>query len=259
MSLVVAGITNCTVWMLSDTAITGPKIEQRERQYLPKIEPSDTSLVAFAGDEHNGSRLIRQVAAANERGRAIQILVDGSRGIGVEFGYAHFDANEPRLLRIADGNVQSVPTLFLGSKDAFETFQRIRHGDMSPYAPLALKTFMCGAREMVPEPLSSAIVAMTDVFVSRPERDGWAVSYFLSTDGPHFVSYCYSVSDPLFDRLAPGSLIPHGTQEEGGSNLSVTELGNGEGMVVCTKKIVLVQDNLNTHTKASLYEAFPQP
>jgi hypothetical protein len=93
---------------------------------------------------------------------------------------------------------------------------------------------MCGARETVPEPLSDAIAAMIDVFASRAEHDvgGWAVPYFLTTDGPRFVSYCYSVSDPLFDRLAPSALIPHGTQEEGGSSLSVTELGDDEGMVV---------------------------
>ena len=85
MSLVVVGVTDCTVWMLSDTAITGPKIELRERQYLPKIEPSNsgTSLVAFAGDEHNGSRLIREAIAEKDTNRAIQILVDGGRGINI--------------------------------------------------------------------------------------------------------------------------------------------------------------------------------
>jgi hypothetical protein len=78
--------------------------------------------------------------------------------------------------------IVALASAFTVSKDAFETFQRIRHGEISPYAPLALKTFMW----------SSAIVAVIDVFVSRSERDvgGWVVQYFLSTDGPHFVSYC---------------------------------------------------------------------
>ena len=48
-------------------------------------------------------------------------------------------------------------------------------------------------------------------------------------EGAFMCGYGYSVSDPIFDRIAPGSIVPHGTAEAGGYGLSVTELANEKG------------------------------
>ena len=72
---------------------------------------------------------------------------------------------------------------------------------------------MCGAKDVaVPQGLSRAITSMIDLFATRGESDvgGWAVAYVLTPEGAKFCSYSYSVSDPVFDHLAPGSLIAHG-------------------------------------------------
>ena len=236
MSLLVAAISGSTVWMVSDTAITGGTIDLRRREYLPKIEPSKArnELVGFAGDPDLGARLVRSAAKEETPSKAIKILVDGSRNSHVEFSYAYFEATGPMLLRIENGNVESIQALYLGVHAAFEDLQRIRLGEINPYAPLAFKNFMCGARVDVPERLSETIRCMIDLFASREERDvgGWPVPYLLSKNEAFFCGYCYGVSDPLFDKLTPGSVIPHGTPAQGGSTLSVTEVGNAEGMVV---------------------------
>lgn len=237
MSLVVAGISGSKIWMVSDAAVTGGTVEPRRREYLPKIEPSPAAvaLVAFAGDVHHGSRLARLAAAERSNQDAIQMLIDGTQTYPVEFAYGYFEGGTPKLARIADGNAEQVFALHLGISSAFETFQKIRHGELDPYAPKALKSLMCGTPEdEVPEPLGQAIGAMLDLFATRPEHDvgGWAVPYVLSPLGPSFCSYAYSVSDPIFDQIAPRSIIPHGTSEAGGASLSVTALENNEGLAV---------------------------
>jgi hypothetical protein len=45
------------------------------------------------------------------------------------------------------------------------------------------------------------------------------------------VQYMYEVTDPIVDKLRPGSLIPGGTAQGGGFSFSLTELGDGEGVV----------------------------
>lgn len=54
----------------------------------------------------------------------------------------------------------------------------------------------------------------------------------LVKEGAFMCGYGYSVSDPIFDRIEPGSIVPHGTAEAGGYGLAVTEFGEREGMVV---------------------------
>ena len=80
MSLVVVGVTDCTVWMLSDTAITGPKIELSERQYLPKIEPSNSA--SHIGQHRLGSAGGR---SARRAARGPRCCLRGIRGLGANW------------------------------------------------------------------------------------------------------------------------------------------------------------------------------
>jgi hypothetical protein len=75
---------------------------------------------------------------------------------------------------------------------------------------------------------------MLRLFAERAERDvgGWPVPYFLTSEGAFFCGYGYCVSDPILGKIAPGSIVPHGSAEAGGFSLSVTEFGHGKGMVV---------------------------
>jgi hypothetical protein len=237
MTLLLAGIEDSEIWMVSDAAVTGGNIDLRQRQYLPKIEVCQhgTALAGFSGDVEIGAHLIRSAAFAKNHEDAIKFLTDGSRGTSIDFAYGFFESKQPNLLRISEGHSEKLNTFHLGSDDAFEVFQRIRLGEINPYAPLALNTFIFGAPTESPsERLSEAIRCMLDLFVSREEHDvgGWAVPYLLNSDRAYFCQYCYSVSDPLFDKIAPGSIIPHGTQELGGSTLSVTSFDDQDGMVV---------------------------
>jgi hypothetical protein len=236
MTLIVAGISGPSIWMVGDTAITGGTIGLREREFMPKIEVGKTfpALLGFAGGADHGSQTARTAAAVQTPQDALKVLTTATRDADVQFVYAWFDAGVPMLYNVDKGTASQCPVLHIGSNTAFEVFQKIRHGEMAPYAPKAFKNFMCAAKIAVPDGLSGAIHSMIDTFAARVEHDvgGWAVPYILTAEGAFFCGYSYSVSDPVFDKLVPGSLIPHGTPEGGGTTLSVTGLPNDEGMVV---------------------------
>jgi hypothetical protein len=59
----------------------------------------------------------------------------------------------------------------------------------------------------------------------------------LTPEGAFLCGYAYSLSDPILADVAPGSLVPHGTPEAGGFGLSVTELGQGEGLVIYWRQL----------------------
>jgi hypothetical protein len=239
MTLVVATAETTCIWMVSDTAISDPRVSLRERHYQPKVESSTDQrvLIGFAGnDAENGARLTA-IARTYPAGRCgLDVLVQGSGAHpNVEFAYAFFDNGIPLLFRVSQGASEQLTTFHLGSTPAFDTFQRIRHGELEPYAPKALKTFIAAAKgeTSVPDGLSTAIRSMIDLFAATSEQGvgGWAVPYILTSEGGYFCTYAYGVSDPIFNTLLPGSVVPHGTSQEGGANLSVTELPDKNGIV----------------------------
>lgn len=239
MSLVVAGVAGQSIWMVSDTAITGGNISLRERVFRPKIEISSDglALAGSAGDDFHGRRLVKEACSRPAGVAAIEGLLHGHLQYpSVDFLYGYQDISGPHLVRVSDGTAHCVTTAHIGLTSAFETFQRIRYETETDYVPLALKTLMCAVRgsEVVPKELTVSIASMLGLFAERIDHDvgGWAVPYLLSPQGALFCSYGYSVSDPILDKVTPGSLVPHGTAEAGGFGLSVTELGKGEGMVV---------------------------
>ncbi|MEQ1754688.1 MAG: hypothetical protein ABL973_11205 [Micropepsaceae bacterium] len=239
MSLLVGSVEGDSVWMVSDAVITGGTIELRDRVYELKIVPSldGMGLAGFAGDTAIGSKLIFEASDYPSGAEAVEILRRGTVDYpSVDFGYAFRDDSGPHLIRISGGEVQEVATLHLGIDAAFSQFQRIRHSIEIDPAPLAITKLLCAVRghQTPPNGLPKAIGAMQRLFAERPERDvgGWAVPYVLTGEGARLCSYSYSVSDPILDRAAPGALIGHGTAEAGGFNLSVTELGSAEGLVV---------------------------
>jgi hypothetical protein len=84
-----------------------------------------------------------------------------------------------------------------------------------------------------PDSLRDAIVAMLQTFVVTSDREvgGWPVPYILNRDGVFLVQFGYSVTDPIVDRLQDGDAIPLGTAEAGGVGFSLTEVGDGDGLV----------------------------
>jgi hypothetical protein len=142
----------------------------------------------------------------------------------------------PHLFRVSGGAATEVSTLHIGVSDAFAHFQRVRHDTEIHAVPESVSVFFTGSRatDPVPRALSTSITSMLRLFAERHERDvgGWPVPYHLTSEGAFLCGYGYSVSDPILAQIGPGSLVPHGTAEAGGFDLSVTELGKGEGVVV---------------------------
>ena len=237
LTLVLASIEGSEIWMVADTAVTGAPLDLRQREYCLKIEVAKNkkALIGFAGDVRTGLDAALVAASETSHESTIQFLTSTSQTSDVEFCYAYFNTDGPRLVHVACGNTKTVSTLHLGNHSAFEDFQKIRHGKIDSYAPLALKTFLFGTKfPLQSKHLGSAIQCMIELFAWRTDHDvgGWASPYILTPDGAYFCDYCFAVSDPIFDRIAPGSIVPHGTATEGGSSLSVTELGDQEGEVV---------------------------
>jgi hypothetical protein len=238
LSLIISSVEANAIWMVGDTTVTGGTIGLRDREFMPKILVGKTfpALIAFAGGAEHGSAIAERAAAAATAEEALTLLAGESAAAEVQFAYAALDRGQVRLHKVENGHASECSTLHIGSTEAFAVFQRIRHGDVNPYPPKAFKNFLSSTSGSmpVPEGLSTAIGSMIDLFAMRTDRDvgGWAVPYVLTEDGVSFCSYSYSVSDPMFDQLVPGSLIGHGTPEGGGSTLSVTGLPNNMGLVV---------------------------
>jgi hypothetical protein len=59
-----------------------------------------------------------------------------------------------------------------------------------------------------------------------------ATAYTLSDEGAFACGYGYGTTDPCVDELGYGSVVPHGSASAGGFGLSVTELGQGDGLII---------------------------
>ncbi len=244
MTLIVAGINEGAAWIVSDTLITGGNIPLRDREFQVKCVSScdKKALIGFAGEAHHGARLMEQAANEPSGKSVIQMLSHVQQEhAGVDFVYAFLDQGQPRLFKISGGMESEVAATYIGEKKAFEDFQSIRHAaDIDP-VPKSVETFLFGTRapRKIPEAIRTATELMLRLFMQRGERDvgGWAVPYVLVKEGAFMCGYGYSVSDPILDKIAPGSVVPHGTAEAGGYGVSVTELGKGEGLVVYWRQL----------------------
>lgn len=242
MTLLVAGLDETRVWMVSDAVVTGGDVPLRDREYEIKIVPSvdGKALIGFAGDQHHGARILRSASGSAAGQQMISaLLAEHLQYPSVDLAYGYVDQGGTHLFRISQGEAQQLSTFHIGNSPAFDHFQRIRHATKIDPSPKAVETFIIGAAIPIPEPLHIATVAMLRLFAERSERDvgGWALPWLLTPEGAFLCGYAYSVSDPILADVAPGSLVPHGTPEAGGFGLSVTELGHGEGLVIYWRQL----------------------
>jgi hypothetical protein len=239
MTLVVAGVAARTGWIVSDTLITGGTIQLRDQEYQIKCLPSQDrqALVAFSGDAHNGAKLIEQAAGMPSGQSVIDMLREAqTEDQKIDFLYMFLGENGPRLFKISEGRAHDVLATYIGEKDAFEEFQRIRHATEIDPISKSVENFIFSTRtpSEIPDAVCDATVSMLRLFMQRAERDvgGWAVPYVLVREGVYMCGYAHAVSDPILDKVMPGAVVPHGTAEAGGYGLAVTEFGQLEGMVV---------------------------
>ena len=259
MTLIVAGVAAGTGWIISDTLITGGTIQLRDREYQVKCLPAQDrqSLVAFSGDAHNGARLIEQAAGMPSGQNTIRMLCQAQiENPNVDFLYMYLDAGTPCLFKISGASAHEVAAAYIGEKDAFEQFQRIRHATEIDPIPKSVEHFMFGSKapREIPEGVSEATVSMLRLFLQRAERDvgGWAVPYVLVREGAYLCGYVHAVSDPILDKVGPGAVVPHGTAEAGGYGLAVTEVQDPEGMVIYRRQapggLILIREGQGYRT-----------
>jgi hypothetical protein len=237
MTLLVAGISDQTIWMVADTLITGP-LGRRYDEHQIKVVPSadGKALIGFAGEQLRGTEAIEHARHMPAGTAALDYLIEVQRTYPVDFAYGHVDPSGPHLFRIVSGVAEGVRALQIGAEGAFEQFQSIRHRMEIEPVPHSISTFMMGTRspDKPPETLNHAITAMLRLFSERAERDvgGAAIPYLLGPTGAYLCGYGYSVSDPITPDLRRGDLIPHGTSHGGGFGVSVTEFDNDRGIIV---------------------------
>jgi hypothetical protein len=244
MTLVIAGVIAGKGWIVADTLITGGTIQLRDREYQIKCLPAKDrrSLVAFSGDAHNGAELIEQAAAMPSGRTTVSALCEAQvENPKIDFLYMFLDKEIARLFKISNGSAQEMSATYIGEQSAFEQFQHIRHATEIDPVPKSFENFIFASRapSEIPDSVSRATVSMLRTFLQRAERDvgGWAVPYVLVPEGAYMCVYAHAVSDPILDKVLPGAVVPHGTAEAGGYGLSVTELGDLEGMVVYRRQI----------------------
>jgi hypothetical protein len=237
MTLLIAEVSSTWIWMVADTAVTGGAIGLRDKVNIPKIVPGQgRSLIGFSGDSHYGARIIQQASKLPVGSAALDFLFRSHVEIGsVDFAYAFYSENQPRLVLISNGRASDVQVLHLGDTDAFASFQVNRHNQELTHAPKALHTFLCGVEgpEKIPKRLSDATCALLLTIFDGKDRNvgGWAVPYLLTDEGVRICTYVYSVTDAVIDNVPMGTAIPHGTAEAGGFGLSFSGLVEKDGMV----------------------------
>ncbi|MCC8979716.1 hypothetical protein [Bradyrhizobium acaciae] len=244
MTLVVAGVVEGIGFIVSDTLITGGTIQLREREFQIKCLPAQDrrSLAAFSGDAHGGGRLIAEAAAMPSGLNTVSMLAKAQvANPGVDFVYIYLDETAvPHLYKISSGKALEVPAAYIGDKGAFEQFQNIRHAPEDPI-PKSIEAFAFAGSSPSEPPsvVSTSTLSMLRLFLRRAERDvgGWAVTYTLGPGSVYMCQYMHSVSDPILDKVSPGTVVPHGTAEAGGYGLSVTEIGNLEGLAIYYRQI----------------------
>ena len=244
MTLVVAGVIAGKGWIVSDTLITGGAIQLRDREYQIKCLPAEDrrSLVAFSGDAHNGAELIEQAAAMPSGQTTIRVLCEAqAENPRIDFVYMFLDEGTARLLKISNGGAQEVPATYIGEKSAFEQFQYFRHATEIDQVPKSFENFMFGSRapSEIPDIITGATVSMLRMFLQRAERDvgGWAVPYVLVPKALICVGTRTGFLIRSWTRLGQARLSLTELRKPGGYGLSVTELGDLEGMVVYRRQM----------------------
>ena len=174
MTLLVAGISDQTIWMVADTLITGP-LGRRYDEHQIKVVPSadGKALIGFAGEQLRGTEAIEHARHMPAGTAALDYLIEVQRTYPVDFAYGHVDPSGPHLFRIVSGDAEGVRALQIGAEGAFEQFQSIRHRMEIEPVPHSISTFMMGTRspDKPPETLNHAITAMLRLFSERAERD----------------------------------------------------------------------------------------
>jgi hypothetical protein len=239
MTLLIAQRDGLNVFIAADSAITGGTLDERQRENALKIIPSldGRALIGYAGDHYHGARLAHLGSCLPAGTKGPQFLSEAQHDHpSVDFAYSYADDAGCHLFRVADGNVEELQAFHLGSAEAFDHFQRVRHAREIDPVPEAVQTAIIASRasDALPDSLGNVITSLLRVFAERSEHDvgGWVTAYFLTKDGAFLCGYGYSVSDPILTTIGPGSAVPHGTAQAGGFGLSVTELGEREGLVV---------------------------
>jgi hypothetical protein len=112
MTLLIAGADGDEAWMISDTAMTDPKLTLRDRVSEPKIfRLTSHSLVGYAGDSTLAHRVIVAAAIAPAGEAALDIMVQAQRSLAqrengkwvypeLDLAYSFYDGEKARLFRV---------------------------------------------------------------------------------------------------------------------------------------------------------------
>ncbi len=239
MTLLVAGTSGDSAWMVADTAITGGNVPLRKHENQIKIVPSSDgrALIGFAGDQYYGARLLERARLLSAEPSTVETLKKHHlEHPSVDFAYAYRDEQGPHLFRISGGAARRLNALHIGNLVAFSKFQAIRHRLSIDPVPDSVSILFCESRSTTaaPDKLHTSLLAMLRLLAEWPERDvgGFAVPYYLNEEGAFLCGYGYSVTDPLLAKLTVGEALPHGTAQGGGFALSLTEWCKDRGLVV---------------------------
>lgn len=238
MTLIIGGGEGSITWMCSDAAISDPVADTRNRLYRPKIEiVSSSALLGFAGPLHLGSEALAAISPLDQGAGVSEVLLRlHRRNPAVQFLYSFLENGNPRLVRIANGNIEHSASFFIGDQNAYEAFQEIRLSLQKDHAPDAIHRLILAGfgDQAVPRALEDAINAMLKQFAASGNSavGGWAAPFVHTPSGPSMCAYSYSVTDPVVPMLETGQEIPHGTAEGGGYSFSFCPLRELDGIVV---------------------------
>jgi hypothetical protein len=88
MTLLVAGVSEQTIWMVADTLITGP-MGRRHDEHQIKVVPSEDgkALIGFAGEQMRGTEAIEHARKMPAGTCVLTHLLEVQRSYPIDFAY----------------------------------------------------------------------------------------------------------------------------------------------------------------------------
>jgi hypothetical protein len=225
MTLVYAKIESDHIWFVSDTAVTeheAPNPNKDEVEVKFRF-CGKTRFVAYAGEPIAGRKAMAEVEDIEDKRSALQILLNESLGGTVDFLLGDYD-RKPTLYKISR-EISDMRSAYIGSKPAFETFQRC----MLSGAPAGFSTehsamyHLTFAEEVQSDGIMSGVVAMTDAIVSGRDRsvNGFVLPGLIYSVG-HFVwNYNFLTTNTISEPLVAGDVLEDNCSADGGGKWDV--------------------------------------
>lgn len=225
MTLIYAKAEPDHIWFVSDTAVTcvANTRPQRDEVEVKFRFCGKHRFVAYAGDQHTGRKAMAKIEGIKELQCVLNTLLQYSQNGSVEFLLGDFEESS-KLYKISL-SIDSVPAAYIGSKIAFEVFQKFMLSD----APASFSSerncllHFSVAGEVESEGVRAGTIALTYAIASGsdPHVSGFVLPGLLSSGCQFVWNYAFLTTNTISNPLVSGDSYTDNCSAENGGKLDV--------------------------------------